>query len=258
MFYKFFGGDETSLLEAFDKAAVSGSVRFTSALSFNDPFEFKFNAVAPSRDAFDAWHQLHAPDRSGVELENAWASFSGPGADWNTEFVPRQNLLNNLYVLCLSRRWDSHLMWAHYTRDHQGYALIYRPEIVTKIAALGGCGDVGYQDKVPDLRWFEGSLDEMLRPVLFTKPEEWAYEREFRLVISGPEGERALHETIDPNLVAGVILGTRASHSLSNRALALQQIRPDFIVQKVTSDSRSYGLATYDVVANRWQFGHML
>ncbi|MFZ5700998.1 MULTISPECIES: hypothetical protein [Pseudomonadota] len=57
MFYKFVGGDEPALLDIFDKAVENGSLKFTSALGFNDPFEFKFNSIAPTREAFDAWHK---------------------------------------------------------------------------------------------------------------------------------------------------------------------------------------------------------
>lgn len=35
---------------------LAGSLKFTSALHFNDPFEFKFESVAPTREAFDRWH----------------------------------------------------------------------------------------------------------------------------------------------------------------------------------------------------------
>ena len=56
MFYKFVGGDEPALLDIFEKAVSNGSLKFTSALDFNDPFEFKFNSVAPTREVFDLWH----------------------------------------------------------------------------------------------------------------------------------------------------------------------------------------------------------
>lgn len=50
MFYKFVGGDEPALLDIFDKAVENGSLKFTSALGFNDPFEFKFNSIAPTHE----------------------------------------------------------------------------------------------------------------------------------------------------------------------------------------------------------------
>lgn len=261
MLYKFVGGDEPTLLDIFEKAVTSGSLKFNSALDFNDPFEFKFNSVSPTRETFDAWHATHDPDRSDDELENGWASVSDENADWNANFAPRQNLLQHCYVLCLARRWDSHLMWAHYARNHFGYALMYRPEIVEAVELLNsyvGAGDVDYRAQLPDLRWFQVTQQEMVGPALFTKSEEWAYEREFRLIISGPPGELTQFRTVDPRLIAGVILGTRAPQTVIRKALAIQHIRPGFIVQKITSKPHSYVLDTYDVDENSWQYGHML
>lgn len=57
MFYKFVGATEDALLDVFDKAVVQGSIKLGSATTFNDPFEFKFTSVAPTRDMFDVWHR---------------------------------------------------------------------------------------------------------------------------------------------------------------------------------------------------------
>jgi hypothetical protein len=261
MLYKFIQSEAHVLLDVFEKIVVGGSLKFSSALSFNDPFEFKFNSIAPSREIFDAWHRTYDPGRSADELEQGWASFSDSGADWNTAFVPRQNLLQQLYVLSLASRWDSHLMWSHYAGNHQGYAVIYRPELVAAVEALPArvaAGPVAYRAHLPDLPWFQVTPQEMVRPVLFTKSDEWSYEREFRLVLGGNPGQLALYKTIDPSLIAGVILGTRASNALVDRALALQKARPEFIVRKIASKARSYALEAYDVDGKSWHYGHML
>jgi hypothetical protein len=67
-----------------------------------------------------------------------------------------------------------------------------------------------------------------------------------------------IYETVDPDLVAGVVLGTRAPKTVIDVALAVQRSRPNFIVRKVTSTSCSYALDAYDVDANSWRYGHML
>lgn len=261
MFYKFVGGTESGLLDIFDKAVVGGSLKFTSALGFNDPFEFKFVSVPPEREVFDAWHAINDPSRNAAELEHGWASFSGNAADWNTNFVPRQNLLRGLYVLCLARRWDSHLMWAHYSSDHRGFAVIYRPELLAamqKLTNFEGAGDVAYRSQPPELRWFQATREEMIGPIVSTKSEEWAYECEFRAILSGPERRTALYQSVNSDLVAGVILGTRAPCSLVAEALRLQRGRADFVVRQVTSSSRSYVLSANDVEANTIRYGHTL
>jgi hypothetical protein len=236
-------------------------LKFSSALDFNDPFEFKFNSVAPSREDFDAWHNKYDPGRSSDEIENGWSSFSGAAADWNTNFVPRQNLLRHSYVLCMAHRWDSHLMWAHYAGSHQGYAVIYHSNLVAAVKALpeyGGSGSVIYSAQVADLRWFQVPPNEMPGKVLLTKSEEWSYEKEFRFILASDSKQPAIYQKIDPSCVIGVIFGTRSPKSIIDRALQHQQQYPGLIVQKITSSANSYALTTYDVDANSWQYGHML
>lgn len=250
MFYKFMGGLEPALLEVFDKAVVEGSVRFASVLGCNDPFEFKFISVRPTRDEFNRWHRSYDPTRSEVELDNAWRSFDGPAADFNVSFWPRVQLLGNLYMLCLARRWNSHLMWAHYATDHRGFVVCYKPRLVDVLAALDGWiggGDVTYSDQVPQMRWFSRSRSEMLAPVVSTKSPEWSYEAEHRVLMHGPAGASAVSQSVSPDLIAGVILGARAPEALVQKAMDLRSTRQDFAVEQVSSRSGSFDLVARTV-----------
>jgi len=262
MFYKFMGGsDEAALLDIFDKAVVGGSVKFGTAWDFNDPFEFKFSAVAPpSREHFDAWHRTHAPERTPRELENAWASLQGSAAPWNTELTPRIEALRNFYVLCLAQRWDSHLMWGHYTNSHRGFVIRYKPDLQDVLRAMPGHigdGDVVYAHEAPALRWFDDTPDAMGQ-ILSTKPSEWAYERECRFVNSGPPGRPAVFSSVDPQLIDGVILGVRAPEGLIKAACRLRAERPGFKVEQVTSERASYALVSHEVKDNVRTIGEIL
>lgn len=253
MFYKFMGGSDEDLLAVFDHAVVNGSLKFTSAARFNDPFEFKFKSVAPERDAYEAWHRAHRPDVTAEQREHGWEALTGRQADWNSGLVPRVTMLERLYVLCLAQRWDVHLMWSHYTSAHHGFAIRYKPEIVTALAALPDYemrGDVAYGDVVPGLRWFSEPAEDIMRPVLLTKSSDWAYEAEHRVVLTGPPGEDALVHAIDPDLVAGVILGARVPEALVGKALALRKARLDFTVEEVGAPRDSYKLTTHWVEDN--------
>jgi hypothetical protein len=252
MFYKFVGGDDAALLDIFDKAVVGGSLKFSSALSFNDPFEFKFVSRAPTRAEFDAWHATYAPHRTPDELANAWASFSGTAADWNTRLRPRMNVLEQSYVMCLAKCWDSHLMWGHYSSAHHGFAIRYRSQLIDALRSLGDFWDAGpvtYSDGVPELRWFTAPPAELSRPILFTKSREWRHEGEYRVILGGCTGKEALYRSVDPSLIEGIIFGTRTPPALIDKALALQTVRPEFTVEQVTSAIDSYGIATTGVVA---------
>lgn len=253
MFYKFICADGEAQLDVFEKAVVQGCIKLSSAMQFNDPFEFKFTSVAPTREMFDDWHRDWQPDLSPDQLENGWNSLTGPQADWNGGLVPRINLLQGLYVLCFAQRWDNHLMWAHYADMHRGFAICYKPEILAGLEALPDFamrGDVIYSETVAELRWCAARPHEIPVPVIFTKSPDWRYEAEHRVVLSGPVGKDAIYQTVDPALVAGVILGARVSEALIEKALAVRAARPDFTVDLVSSTRRSYALTTQRIEDN--------
>lgn len=256
MFYKFMGGTDAELLAVFDHAVVNGSLRFNSAVRFNDPFEFKFRSVVPDRDAYEEWHRLYAPSVSVEQRENGWEALNGRQADWNTGLVPRLTMLNHLYVLCLAQRWDIHLMWSHYTSAHRGFAIRYKREITTVLESMPEFemrGDVCYGDVVPDLRWFSGPPAEIMPPVLLTKSSDWAYEAEHRVVLTGTPGKETLLHSVSPNLVADIILGARVSEALVKKALALRKARPNFTVEEVVALRDSFKLAAQPVEDNARQ-----
>ncbi|WP_165419700.1 DUF2971 domain-containing protein [Rhizobium leguminosarum] len=260
MYYKFVGGDQEALQGVFDKAVVGGSLKFNSAVAFNDPYEFKFVSRVPTRPEFDAWHAKYDSGRSATELSHAWEAFSGPAAHWNTTVVPRMNLLESFYVLCLAKRWDSHLMWAHYTSAHQGFAIRYRPEIVDALRSLDGFesdADVAYSDAVPELRWFNSHPAEA-RSILFTKSREWHYEKEYRVILHGDARQAALSRSVSSTFIDGVIFGTRAPTALIAAALALQSTRPDFRVEQVTSTADGYAMAITRLSPNAWPMSVIL
>lgn len=253
MFYKFVGGAADTVLDVFDKAVVEGSIKLSSAAQFNDPFEFKFTSVAPTREMFDDWHRTWLPDLTPDQLENGWEALTGPQAYWNATLVPRVNLLQSLYVLCLAQRWDNHLMWAHYAAMHRGFAIRYKPELLANLEALPNFAmrdNVTYSETVAALRWCAAPPHEIALPVAFTKSPDWRYEAEHRVVLYGPDGKDALYHTVDPALIAGVILGARVSEVLIQKALAVRASRPDFTVDLVASARGSYALTAQRIEDN--------
>lgn len=261
MFYKFMGGSDEALLEVFDKAVSGGSLKFGGVAAFNDPFEFKFASVPPTREAFDAWHAAQDHGKTPEQIEWAWESFSGPGADWTTGLEPRLNMLSHAYVLCLARRWDSHLMWSHYTNAHRGFAIVYKPDLERELAALQGFlgqGDVTYGASVPKLHWFDPATPEPIGTVIGAKLDVWSYEEEYRVALVGDPGQTALFRRIDPALIEGVILGARASRELVTRAKELRAARAGFSVRQVSSLAESYDLRAPEVTEAIRMFGDIL
>lgn len=80
---------------------------------------------------------------------------------------------------------------------------------------------------------------------MLTKSSDWAYEAEHRVGLTGAPGQEALFHAIDPDLVAGVILGARVPEALFEKALALRKARPDFTVEEVGPARDSYNLTSH-------------
>ena len=262
MLYKFMGGSGEALSDVFDKAVREGSVRFASAARFNDPFEFKFTTVSPpTRDSFDKWHDIYAPEYTAEQRSHAWSAFEGPASDFNTRFLPRAVFLAQCYVLCLARTWRSHLMWGHYASEHRGFAICYADDLTDAFAQdsnFGGRGNVVYSNVVPELRWFEGTPSDMVGPIIGTKSTEWQYEGEYRVVLYGSANKHAIFRTVESSLIAGIVLGARASEPLIAKAIALRSERPSFRVWQISSAIDSFELVTRHVEDGVRHFGSFL
>lgn len=262
--YKFVGGDATKLPDLFDTIFTRGSMKFGAAVRFNDPFEFKFATTPPpSRQALDSWHAVHDPERTPEELDRAWESFQGSAATvhWNTQGVPRREMLSNLYVLCLAQVWDNHLMWAHYASSHEGFCVVLDEAALTAYEenrAFGMMGPVTYRPDLPTVRWFVDPPIEKVKAVVFNKSDAWEYEGEFRVVFFAPPGRTGLFIEVNPALMRGAILGARASKALIDRALAHKARNPSFVLKQVTSDGNSYALRSIDIVPDVWREGVIL
>lgn len=233
MLYKFMGGTEAELVDVFKKAVIDGSLKFTGACHLNDPCEFRFESVKPTRQQFYGWHKKYAPERSAEELENAWSAFHGPSFDFNTNINPRQDLMSACYLLCLSHNWDDLTMWAHYASNRSGFVVVYRDEIVSEIAELsefGFSGSVKYSDETPKLRWFSAPPEQLTSDLLSTKGLAWKNENEFRAILTGQPSRKSLLRSITPSLVAGVIIGHRAPDTIIEIANAHRSRHDDFSI----------------------------
>ena len=122
-----------------------------------------------------------------------------------------------LGVLCLSRRWDSILMWSHYADNHKGYCVgIYEEKLRNycsrerhvPIDIVETTDDYPQIDPL-DSSWLQA------RKQISTKAKDWKYEEEYRITqifdffkpnIAPPtKQERTI--TIDDDFFAEIIIG---------------------------------------------------
>ncbi|MCU6675100.1 DUF2971 domain-containing protein [Leclercia adecarboxylata] len=160
---------------------LNGSIRFTQPGGFNDPFELALEVFNPNIEPdkkLNLKFDINTKDRfidnfileDGFEHENCNDIFS-------RQLI--QNLNEKIGILCLTRNFDSHLMWAHYADEYNGAVIEFNEEH----EYFEGLFAVKYSQERPmiHINYF---LENKTIPIadLCIKPEVWSYEKEWRLV----------------------------------------------------------------------------
>lgn len=178
------------------------TLKFSSLESYNDPFESSFRYL---------YHY-----NSHVARDNMFADlFKNKGKMTNKHPEQIRQIvdleLEKKMVSCFSTSPSEPLMWSHYSDDHRGICLCFNKyKIFNKLNFT--FSEVRYTNKFPDLNFFEGSTSiEHLKPqinnILFTKSDNWAYEKEYRFY---SDSDKDIHNFI-PDSLQGLILGSRVN-----------------------------------------------
>ena len=165
-----------------------------------------------------------------------------------------QTLRDNYAVLCLSKKHDDLLMWAHYAEKHSGCVLSFRclPE---KNRALCAAQKVNYQSEYP----LRSSLPDYIKHVTgqtclddekvylafaLTKSDHWKYEEEWRCISLLADHKTGYDfEPIIPEELEAVYLGCMIEDSTKEQVMeCLQSQFPDTHVYQARTDSHSYKL----------------
>ena len=208
-------------------------IRFTQPDGFNDPFESRpcFDSVV-ERSIVEQICQLDDPEETKKWQAEIMKLVQGPDLkDWYTS-----RTLNNVGILCLTESYDNILMWAHYTRSHQGFVVgldMEHPSLKNrKDGAVRNCQRVLYTSDRPKR---ETLTDLTVEEAFYTKSPDWAHEREWRIFDSvfhadhelTVDGQRVFLFRFDPRAVHEVILGTRMPKDSVNALLEALK-RPDY------------------------------
>jgi hypothetical protein len=236
-------------------------IRFTQPGDFNDPFEFRPYIATAIEESFTAKYLEENFDQLVEENLEKYASlipsiskervkplllaqrdqlsillkFLDPTVIKAVAPKIDQALNQSVGVLCLSEVRDSLLMWGHYTDNHRGLVVGFDSENPfflkrkTEKDELGFLRQVQYQRQRPaavltdtsSLVWFQ------------TKSEEWAYEKEWRMVRALKEASSRIEPGIfpvclfefPPEAVLEIVVGLRATPSLVRE---IQDLIPSF------------------------------
>lgn len=234
-----------------DRTDVIGSllIRFSQPATLNDPYECAPVVKVDPKSFVERIIQGEITDvRSNLvlsnkekkikvrELENSRKivlkryrdepdRLDGHLRDWMHGQINR-----DIGILSLSKRWDSSVMWAHYTSDHSGFVVGFdetHPFFSRQVddpQDLGALRNVSYAKERVNIEWPHDHADEPF--LLFRKNTDWSYEEEVRLVrglekhsavAKRPNEQDAYLFKIPPAAIVSVIIGVNAKKDLRDK-----------------------------------------
>ena len=225
------------------------NLQFTNASKFNDPFD-----CHPA--LFD---YSHAPVN-----KNNW-----PPADFLSMKGENdmENLRNSTWICCLSKVYDSLLMWAYYN-NHKGICIGLNVEAVLESCQHGFIGlmspsveEVKYKDILQKPDYFKNHI--LWIDLWTTKAKAWEHEQEVRLIIKEPSWVRARmdlpKEMKDKEIVDGkeiryypelsadcfeyVYLGINIDKEKRQEIIAVaRKCNPNIKIYQITTDPEAFRL----------------
>ncbi|MGP0094634.1 MAG: DUF2971 domain-containing protein [Xanthobacteraceae bacterium] len=196
---------------------LAGSVRFTQPSAFNDPFELLPEIIVPAEEqerpisvSFDILADRRVqPDKAAEAIPDG----CGCSDAMSRDIVQQLNRL--IGILSLSRTGNSLLMWSHYADQYAGAVVAFDGSH----DFFSGQIDIEYRSTRPR-RHVQSYLAGTPIPVaeLCAKSDQWAYEREVRVIrpleeceASGTDvrGFPVFVRPIPVDAIKSVILGER-------------------------------------------------
>lgn len=198
---------------------TNNKIFFASPSSFNDPFDcqarLSFDApLRLQRSYLDSLLKKRSPhltrNERRTKIKNGLPSILGD----NFSKATLREILGDVGVFCLSEVRDNILMWSHYANGHTGFCLEFIATSDTPI--FGGALKVRYDIQKPILQYFIDDRLVQIEKALFTKSQDWSYEKEWRIIDhehgAGVRSFNAEHLT-------GVILGCRMLESTKRQII---------------------------------------
>ena len=138
------------------------------------------------------------------------------------------NLDKNLGILSLSKRWDSGLMWSHYTQAHEGFCVGFKEEheYFRKDSLKAVIGDfilekVNYSNERSMVPHQRPTKKEAFK-IIFSKSSDWEYEKEFRAIDMLRNADKTIEMkpynlalfNVPHEAVGEIVIGLRANNNL--------------------------------------------
>jgi hypothetical protein len=226
--YRYRSAGKNYFQEELRRALHNKELYFGSIADANDPFEanpfIQNNSPKQVREYMSEFERLfgkgtaisgtnfyevakqHGFKKSSVRKVTG-SSFEA--ANLAISLTPRslQTLRAKIKISCLSESWDSLLMWGHYGQSHSGVCIEYSPKIATAAADRQAPLAMEYTVQRPTVTTIEllehaalannenkenffdlERAERTFNSIAMTKPMEWEYEREWRVMKLSDDG----------------------------------------------------------------------
>lgn len=138
-------------------------------------------------------------------------------------------------VLSLSKRWNSILMWSHYSDSHKGYCIGFNWEKLRKHSVHFRSDRIYYSDDYPHIDPLE--QDHMVNAWKRWqyKAKDWEYEKEYRIVKGLHMGDEERLYNFPDDYVAEIILGLNIEPSAKKEIVDIAKEKgvPVFQIKRV-------------------------
>lgn len=159
-------------------------------------------------------------------------------------------------VLCLSKCWNHHLMWGHYSEGHSGFCIGY--QIPAEILGVYRV-EVQYTQERYAIRDSDVMLGRFSRKdvegIVRTKSEDWAYEREVRYVLNTTipgiiaNGDNSqFYVRHAPGVVKEVIAGIRCKpDSIARMKGICKDLYPQAAIYQASQSEHTFEITRQDI-----------
>lgn len=193
-------------IDRFMQFLSNGKLLFSRYDMLNDPFECTANVRI--QYSYEEWLDFLLGADTDLTLAQSEAKKLSADIEY-ARFVTGHALttsLNKDGFLCLTKKFDNLLMWAHYTDSHKGVCLEF--DITKDLDTFYIPFAVEYTNEYPcyDYIYDNGGA---IRSILHKSPD-WAYEEEYRIVKPGGYGLCKVR----PESLTSVIFGCQFDKTL--------------------------------------------
>jgi hypothetical protein len=233
---------------------------FASPLQINDPFDFKIgidysfldtddkrnryidSLIESSSIRIDPKHPntLKRKMELLAELQKSPESLQKKFNSINESFA------NKRYgVISFSQRWNSILMWSHYSNNHTGFCIGYNRDKLEKSNFFEICGNVQYSDEYPKVDPLDEDFFKIAIIQTHTKAADWQYEKEYRLAKIFDENEKRTISVPD-DFFEEIILGLNVSDNDKAKIIGICMSR-NIPVFKIAKKENSFLLERHRI-----------